>query len=196
MKINCIYCKSDFITNDEILVNEKFIVRCGHCEKEWYYENELTGLEKRVHELANELQRNENRLNDEKKYNLKKINELETELKNKKIELDQQKLLEDKLYIYEKRLTKSEKENSEQAILEDKIFKLREEIEENSSEILKRGKEIDRRTNNLMMKVNTENKLTPKLKKMNEKIVNQEFSSKKIDNEINTKSKKYKFWTT
>ena len=128
MKINCIYCKSDFITNDEILVNEKFIVRCGHCEKEWYYENELTGLEKRVHELGIELQGNENRLNDEKKYNLKKINELETELKNKKIELDQQKLLEDKLYIYEKRLTKSEKENSEQAILEDKIFKLREEI--------------------------------------------------------------------
>ena len=37
-----------------------------------YYENELTGLEKRVHELGIELQGNENRLNDEKKYNLKK----------------------------------------------------------------------------------------------------------------------------
>ena len=44
------------------------------------------------------------------------------------MELEQQKLIEDKLYLYEQRRTRAEKENSEQAILEDKIFKLREEI--------------------------------------------------------------------
>ena len=133
MKINCIYCKSDFITNDEILVNEKFIVRCGHCEKEWYYENELTGLEKRVHELANELQRNENRLNDEKKYNLKKINELETELKNKKKELIQ--MIQDlNNYLFENSAVKINFDKQKKNITNDlKEISFPTEIKKNNS---------------------------------------------------------------
>ena len=133
MKINCIYCKSDFITNDEILVNEKFIVRCVHQEKEWYYENELTGLEKRVHELANELQRNENRLNDEKKYNLKKINELETELKNKKKELIQ--MIQDlNNYLFENSAVKINFDKQKKNITNDlKEISFPTEIKKNNS---------------------------------------------------------------
>jgi predicted Zn finger-like uncharacterized protein len=190
MKLKCIYCKTDFICEDQKLSSEHSIVKCGHCQKEWLYESQLTGLEKRIDELDKELESNENRLNEEKKFNFGKIEKLEAELNAKKLELDQQKLIEDKLYLYEQRLTRSEKENSEQAILEDKIFKLREEITEQTSEVLSKGKEIDRKTNYLTMKIKSENKETPKIKKMNEQIAIPNNQVKKND----TKSKKYNFW--
>ena len=193
MKINCIYCKSDFICEDQKFNLENSIVKCGHCLKEWHYESQLSGLEKRIEDLDKELENNEKRLKDEKKFNIEKIDQLEIELKNKKLELEQQKLIQDKLYLYEQRLTRAEKGNSEQAILEDKIFKLREEIGEQSSEIINNGKEIDRKTNYLMMKSKSENKLTPKIKKMNEKITNNIFT-KKNEQKNDTKLKKYNFW--
>jgi len=190
MKLNCIFCKTDFICEDQKFSSEKKIVKCGNCEKEWLYESQLSGIEKRVDELDKELENNENRLNDEKKFNLEKIAKLESELNYKKIELERQKLIEDKLYHYEQRLTKSEKENTAQAILEDKIFKLREEINEQSSEILNKGQEIDRKTNYLTMKSKSENKITPKIKKMNEKIA----ETRSLDKINNPKKKKYNFW--
>ena len=73
MKINCIYCKSDFISNIENLDFKKSIVRCGHCEKEWFYQSELTGLEKRINDLDQELEENEKRLDSEKKNNIENI---------------------------------------------------------------------------------------------------------------------------
>jgi predicted Zn finger-like uncharacterized protein len=193
MKLNCIYCKTDFICEDKKLSSENPIVKCGHCQKEWLYESQLTGLEKRIDELDKELENNENRLNDEKKFNLENIDKLEAEINNKKIELEQQKLIEDKLYIFEQRLTRSEKENSNQAILEDKIFKLREEITEQTSEILIKRQEIDRKTNYLTMKSKTENKTLSKIKKMNEQIVTPVVPENNIKKNV-PKIKKYNFW--
>jgi predicted Zn finger-like uncharacterized protein len=194
MKINCIYCKTDFICEDEKLNNELSIVKCGHCQKEWDYENQFTELEKRIEELDKELNSNENRLTEEKKFNLEKISTLETLLKNKKIELDKKKTIESKLYLYEQRLTRSEKENVEQAILEDKIFKLREEINENTSEILIKTKEIDKKINYLMMKTKYENKTTPKLKSMNEKIPKSDINAENVEIKKDPQLKKYNFW--
>ena len=194
MKINCLYCKTDFICEDEKLNSKLSIVKCGHCQKEWHYESQFVGLEKRIEELDKELDSNENRLIEEKKFNLEKIESLEIELKNKKIELEKQKLIEDRLYHYEQRLTRSEKANSEQALYEEKIFKLREELKENSSEISIKNKEIDRKTNYLIMKSKSENRETPKLKKMIENLADPMIdinNNKTIDD---PEIKKYKFW--
>jgi len=166
------------------------IVKCGHCQKEWLYESQLTGLEKRIKELDDELESNENRLNEEKRFNLEQIDKLEIELNNKNIELEQQKLIEDKLILYEQRLTRSEKKNSEQAILEDKIFKLREKITKQNSIVSIKSEEIEKKTNYLSMKCKSENKETPKIKKMIEQISTAENYNKDGD----PKLKKYKFW--
>ena len=193
MKINCIYCKTDFICEDNKLNSGLSIVKCGHCQKEWHYESQFTGLEKRIFELDKELESNENRLEEERKFNLQKIDSLVIELKNKKVELEKQKLLEGKLLLYEQRLTKTEKENSEQAHLEDKIFKLREQVNENTEEVSVRNKEIDRKTNYLIMKSKSENKATPKLKIMNEKIADTK-QEKKYIKKNDSPVKKYNFW--
>ena len=196
MKINCIYCKTDFICEDKKVNSMKSIIKCGNCSKEWDYKSITTELEKKIDELDIELENNENRIINEKKFNLEKIEKLEHELKYKNIELNKQKLIEDRLYLYEQRLTRSEKQNSEQAILEDKIFKLREEINKSSSEISIKNKEIDRRTNYLTMKAKEENKATPKLRTMNEKISSTEFDKKNINKKKTPHLKKYNFWKT
>jgi chromosome segregation ATPase len=190
MKLNCIYCKIDFICENQKINTVHQIVKCGHCQKEWLYESQLTGLEKRIKELDDELESNENRLNEEKRFNLEQIDKLEIELNNKNIELEQQKLIEDKLILYEQRLTRSEKKNSEQAILEDKIFKLREKITEQNSIVSIKSEEIEKKTNYLTMKSKSENKETPKIKKMIEQISTAENYNKDSD----PKLKKYKFW--
>ena len=67
IKLKCIYCKNDFICEDRKLTSENPIVKCGSCQKEWLYESQLTGLEKRIDDLDKKLENNEKDLVMKKK---------------------------------------------------------------------------------------------------------------------------------
>ena len=87
-------------------------------------------------------QKKNNYLNENKKIlearngnlssNLLKIAKLEKSLKAGKEEFAKQKLLEDRISLFEKRITDTEKEIEKQSLIENRIFKLEKELQKNS----------------------------------------------------------------
>ena len=102
------------------------------------YASQSNYLENRLAELDQDLYKTELQLNNLNNKHSEKIDQLEKDLKLKKEQQSKQKLLEDKIALYEKRITVTEKSNSEQADLEIKISKMENEVEKASENIFRR----------------------------------------------------------
>ena len=193
MDLNCKYCKADIDTDiDESSIEGK-LIQCSSCNKEWIYKLKSEYILDKLEELDLSWEKKENSLNEQlSKYN-SKIEELEKDLKVKNKELSEQKTIEDRIILFEKRITSTEKINAEQAELESKIEKMKDELKETSDKILNKNKDFENKANYLEMKIKSSNIISNKNTTLNEETVNiNKFKQKENTEETNTK--KVSFW--
>ena len=193
MNLNCKYCKADIDTDiDESSIEGK-LIQCSSCNKEWIYKLKSEYILDKLEELDLSWEKKENSLNEQlSKYN-SKIEELEKDLKVKNKELTDQKTIEDRIILFEKRITNTEKINAEQAELENKIEEMKDELKETSDKILNKNKDFENKTNYLEMKIKSSNIISNKNTTLNEETINiNQFKQKENTKETNTK--KVSFW--
>ena len=193
MDLNCKYCKADIDTDiDESSIEGK-LIQCSSCNKEWIYKLKSEYILDKLEELDLSWEKKENSLNEQlSKYN-SKIEELEKDLKVKNKELSEQKTIEDRIILFEKRITNTEKINAEQAELENKIEEMKDELKETSDKILNKNKDFENKTNYLEMKIKSSNIISNKNTTLNEETINiNQLKQKEKKEETNTK--KVSFW--
>ena len=153
MLLDCKNCNNKFTLEEDESKLEGQVVKCPSCKEEWVFESKSNYLENRLAELDQDLYKTELQLNNLNNKHSGKIDQLEKDLKLKKEQQSKQKLLEDKIALYEKRITETEKSNSEQADLEIKISKMESEVEKASENIFTKNKDIEKKANYLEMKI-------------------------------------------
>lgn len=193
MNLNCKYCKADIDTDIDKSSIEGKLIQCSSCNKEWIYKLKSEYILDKLEELDLSWEKKENSLNEQlSKYN-SKIEELEKDLKVKNKELSEQKTIEDRIILFEKRITNTEKINAEQAELENKIEEMKDELKETSDKILNKNKDFENKTNYLEMKIKSSNIISNKNTTLNEETINiNQFKQKEKKEETNTK--KVSFW--
>jgi len=172
MLLDCKNCKKRFNLIDDETKLEGQLVKCIHCKQEWIYESKSNYLENKLAILDQDLYRAELQLSELNTKHSKKIDRLEKDLKIKKEELVKQKLLEERIGIFEKRITDTEKKNSEQAIIEIKVIKMENEVQNISEDIFTKSKNIEKKANYLEMKINSYNEENTKNKTIEKNIIN------------------------
>ena len=155
MLINCKSCSKKFILNNSELDLEGSLITCTHCKKEWIYESKTHFLENRLAELDADLNKKEINLTEQNNKHNERINFLEKDLKIKIVELSKQRLLEERIATFEKRITDTEKLNSYQADLEIQKNKLEEEVKVTSENIILKNNDIEKKANYLEMKISS-----------------------------------------
>jgi predicted Zn finger-like uncharacterized protein len=193
MNLNCKYCKADIDTViDESSIEGK-LIQCSSCNKEWIYMAKSEYILDKLEELDLSWKKKENSLNEQLSNYNSKIEELEKDLKVKNKELSEQKTIEDRLILFEKRITNTEKINAEQAELESKIEKMKDELKETSDKILNKNKDFENKANYLEMKIKSSNIISNKNKTLKDDTINiNQFKQKENTEETNTK--KVSFW--
>ena len=193
MNLNCKYCKADIDTNiDESSIEGK-LIQCSSCNKEWIYMAKSEYILDKLEELDLSWKKKENSLNEQLSNYNSKIEELEKDLKVKNKELSEQKTIEDRIILFEKRITKTEKINAEQAGLENKIEEMKDELKETTDKILNKNKDFENKANYLEMKIKSSNIISNKNKTLKDDTINiNQFKQKENTEETNTK--KVSFW--
>jgi|EP00918_Siedleckia_nematoides_P052409 predicted Zn finger-like uncharacterized protein len=193
MNLNCKYCKADIDTViDESSIEGK-LIQCSSCNKEWIYMAKSEYILDKLEELDLSWKKKENSLNEQLSNYNSKIEELEKDLKVKNKELSEQKTIEDRIILFEKRITNTEKINAEQAELESKIEKMKDELKETSDKILNKNKDFENKANYLEMKIKSSNIISNKNKTLKDDTINiNQFKQKENTEETNTK--KVSFW--
>lgn len=193
MNLNCKYCKADIDTDiDESSIEGK-LIQCSSCNKEWIYMAKSEYILDKLEELDLSWKKKENSLNEQLSNYNSKIEELEKDLKVKNKELSEQKTIEDRIILFEKRITSTEKINAEQAELESKIEKMKDELKETSDKILNKNKDFENKANYLEMKIKSSNIISNKNKTLKDDTINiNQFKQKENTEETNTK--KVSFW--
>ena len=193
MNLNCKYCKADIDTDiDESSIEGK-LIQCSSCNKEWIYKLKSEYILDKLEELDLSWKKKENSLNEQLSNYNSKIEELEEDLKVKNKELSEQKTIEDRIILFEKRITSTEKINAEQAELESKIEKMKDELKETSDKILNKNKDFENKANYLEMKIKSSNIISNKNTTLNDDTINiNKFKQKENTEETNTK--KVSFW--
>ena len=147
----------------------------------------------KLEELDLSWKKKENFLNEQLSNYNSKIEELEKDLKVKNKELTEQKTIEDRIILFEKRITNTEKINAEQVELENKIEEMKDELKETSDKILNKNKDFENKTNYLEMKIKSSNIISNKNTTLNEETINiNQFKQKEKKEETNTQ--KVSFW--
>ena len=193
MNLNCKYCKADIETDiDESSIEGK-LIQCSSCNKEWIYMAKSEYILDKLEELDLSWKKKENSLNEQLSNYNSKIEELEKDLKVKNKELSEQKTIEDRIILFEKRITSTEKINAEQAELESKIEKMKDELKETTDKILNKNKDFENKANYLEMKIKSSNIISNKNKTLKDDTINiNQFKQKENTEETNTK--KVSFW--
>ena len=193
MNLNCKYCKADIDTDIEESSIEGKLIQCNSCNKEWIYMAKSEYILDKLEELDLSWKKKENSLNEQLNNYNSKIEELEKDLKVKNKELSEQKTIEDRIILFEKRITSTEKINAEQAELESKIEKMKDELKETSDKILNKNKDFENKANYLEMKIKSSNIISNKNKTLKDDTINiNQFKQKENTEETNTK--KVSFW--
>ena len=193
MNLNCKYCKADIDTGiDESSIEGK-LIQCSSCNKEWIYMAKSEYILDKLEELDLSWKKKENSLNEQLSNYNSKIEELEKDLKVKNKELSEQKTIEDRIILFEKRITNTEKINAEQVELEGKIEKMKDELKDTSDKILNKNKDFENKANYLEMKIKSSNIISNKNKTLKDDTINiNQFKQKENTEETNTK--KVSFW--
>jgi hypothetical protein len=158
MLIACKYCQNNFILNKNETELEGVLITCEHCAENWLYESRTNYLEGKLTELDNALNQKEIQMNIKNTEYIQKIDFLEKNLKIKKDELVKQKILEERISTFEKRVTITEKLNVRQDNLEIQSSKLENEVKETTDNISIKNNDIEKKANYLAMKINPINK--------------------------------------
>ena len=193
MNLNCKYCKTVIDNDIEESSIEGKLIQCSSCNKEWIYKLKSEYILDKLEELDLSWEKKENSLNEQLSNYNSKIEELEEDLKVKNKELSEQKKIEDRIILFEKRITSTEKINAEQAELENKIEEMKDELKETSDKILNKNKDFENKANYLEMKIKSSSIISNKNTTLNEETINiNQFKQKENTEETNTK--KVSFW--
>ena len=158
MMIHCNNCKKKFYLINENSELEGKIVQCKYCNEKWLYESKTKYLENRLAELNTDLDNAESKINLRKKECQEKITKLEEDLDLKKNEFELQKILQDKVSVFENRLKETEKLNSEELELNDKVGEVKKQIRTTTENISSYNKDIEEKTNYIESRINSYNK--------------------------------------
>ena len=156
--IHCNNCKKKFYLINENSELEGKIVQCKYCNEKWLYESKTKYLENRLTALNTDLDNAESKINLRKKECQEKITKLEEDLDLKKNEFELQKILQDKVSVFENRLKETEKLNSEELELNDKVGKVKKQIRTTTENISSYNKDIEEKTNYIESRINSFNK--------------------------------------
>ena len=156
--IHCNNCKKKFYLINENSELEGKIVQCKYCNEKWLYESKTKYLENRLTALNTDLDNAESKINLRKKECQEKITKLEEDLDLKKNEFELQKILQDKVSVFENRLKETEKLNSEELELNDKVGKVKKQIRTTTENISSYNKDIEEKTNYIESRINSYNK--------------------------------------
>ena len=158
--IHCNNCKKKFYLINENSELEGKIVQCKYCNEKWLYESKTKYLENRLTALNTDLDNAESKINLRKKECQEKITKLEEDLDLKKNEFELQKILQDKVSVFENRLKETEKLNSEELELNDKVGEVKKQIRTTTENISSYNKDIEEKTNYIESRINSYNKDT------------------------------------
>ena len=172
MMIHCNNCKKKFYLINENSELEGKIVQCKYCNEKWLYESKTKYLENRLTALNTDLDNTESKINLRKKECQEKITKLEEDLDLKKNEFELQKILQDKVSVFENRLKETEKLNSEELELNDKVGKVKKQIRTTTENISTYNKDIEEKTNYIESRINSYNKDTTEDELLNRNISN------------------------
>ena len=156
--IHCNNCKKKFYLINENSELEGKSVQCKYCNEKWLYESKTKYLENRLAALNTDLDNAESKINLRKKECQEKITKLEEDLDLKKNEFELQKILQDKVSVFENRLKETEKLNSEELELNDKVGKVKKQIRTTTENISSYNKDIEEKTNYIESRINSYNK--------------------------------------
>ena len=156
--IHCNNCKKKFYLINKNSELEGKIVQCKYCNEKWLYESKTKYLENRLAALNTDLDNAESKINLRKKECQEKITKLEEDLDLKKNEFELQKILQDKVSVFENRLKETEKLNSEELELNDKVGEVKKQIRTTTENISSYNKDIEEKTNYIESRINSYNK--------------------------------------
>ena len=156
--IHCNNCKKKFYLINENSELEGKSVQCKYCNEKWLYESKTKYLENRLTALNTDLDNAESKINLRKKECQEKITKLEEDLDLKKNEFELQKILQDKVSVFENRLKETEKLNSEELELNDKVGEVKKQIRTTTENISSYNKDIEEKTNYIESRINSYNK--------------------------------------
>ncbi len=182
MLIDCICGESKFAINAEQIGFDGRLVRCGKCGKEWFQESKLNVIEKKLIDLDQSLHAKEIEVANEKNSYSDRISSLERELENKKKELESQKLLEQRLALFESRVRDNFSETSRQKSHEERINVLKKELEKKTLDLFIKNTALEKRSVTLQNQL-SDKSLDERLSSLEKTLVRKKIGGRVINTE-------------
>ena len=180
MLIDCICGESKFAINAEQIGFDGRLVKCGKCGKEWFQESKQEVIEKKLINLDQSLRAKEIILADDKNYYSDKISSLEKELKSKSKDIQDQKILEQRIILFETRIKDAEADLFRQKKYEERINSLQKELEKRTLDLFIKNTALEKRS--LAIQEQIEDKsLEDRLSSLEEKLVTKKVGGKIIN---------------
>ena len=182
MLIDCICGESKFAINAEQIGFDGRLVKCGKCGKEWFQESKLEIVEKKLVDLDQSLHAKELSVINQRNVYSDKISSLERSLEAKSKEIENQKILEQRLTLFESRIKDNESEIYRQKKYDERIIALEKQLEKTTLDLFIKNTTLEKRSAALQEQL-TEKGLSDRLTSLEE-----ELDPKKVGGRvINTK---------
>ena len=180
MLIDCICGESKFAINAEQIGFDGRLVKCGKCGKEWFQESKLEVVEKKLINLDQSLRAKEIHLADERNYYSDKISSLEKELKAKSKDIQDQKVLEQRIILFETRIKDAEADILRQKKYEERISTLQKELEKRTLDLFIKNTTLEKRSIALQEQINDKS-MDDRLSSLEEDLVTKRVGGKIIN---------------
>ena len=169
MLIDCICGESKFAINAEQIGFDGRLVKCGKCGKEWFQESKLDIVEKKLVDLDQSLHSKELRVVNQRNAFSDKISSLERALEAKNKELENQKILEQRLALFESRIRDNESEMSRQEKYKERINSLEKQLDKTTLDLFIKNTSLEKRSAVLQEQL-TEKSLSDRLSSLEQEI--------------------------
>ena len=180
MLIDCICGESKFAINAEQIGFDGRLVKCGKCGKEWFQESKLEIVEKKLVDLDQSLHAKELRVINQRNVFSDKISSLERALEAKNKELENQKILEQRLSLFESRIKDNDSEISRQKKYDERINALEKQLEKTTLDLYIKNTSLEKRGTTLQEQL-TEKSLSDRLSSLEQEIIPKSIGGKIIN---------------
>ena len=170
MLIDCICGESKFAINAEQIGFDGRLVKCGKCGKEWFQESKLDIIEKKLADLDQSLHTKELRVINERNVFGDKISSLERTLEAKSKELENQKILKQRLTLIESRIKDNESEVSRQEKYKERINALEKQLEKTTLDLFIKNTSLEKRSATLQEQL-SDKSLSDRLSSLEQELV-------------------------
>ena len=180
MLIDCICGESKFAINAEQIGFDGRLVKCGKCGKEWFQESKLDIIEKKLVDLDQSLHTKELRVINQRNVFSDKISSLERALEEKNKELENHKILEQRLTLFESRIQDNESETYRQKKYDERINALEKQLEKTTLDLFIKNTSLEKRGATLQEQL-TEKSLSDRLSSLEQVLVTKKVGGKVIN---------------